>query len=291
MGNFKFGVSLRAVESRDQWAAKCRRAEEIGYDVITVPDHLGDRPSPFPALAVAATVTERPRVGPLVMNVPFYNPALLARDVSTTVQLTGDRLDLGLGAGHMKREFDDAGLPFHRAAERIDFLGETITELRRRLDDEGVKQPPLLIAGNSDGVLDLAAKHADIVGFAGLRQKRGEAPGTFDLDDAAAMDERVAFFRARAGSRAADVEFNLLVQRVRVTDDRRAAAEEWKADIEEPDISVEMLFDAPQLLFGSVDEIIGQLQARRDRYGFSYITVFEAELEKFAPVVRELTGR
>src|ERR1700712_1129830 len=124
MGNFKFGVSLRAVESRDQWVAKCRRAEEIGYDVITVPDHLG-RPSPFPALSVAATVTERLRVGPLVMNVPFYNPTLFARDVATTVQLTGDRLDLGLGAGHMKREFDDAGLPFHRAAERIGFLGET----------------------------------------------------------------------------------------------------------------------------------------------------------------------
>jgi alkanesulfonate monooxygenase SsuD/methylene tetrahydromethanopterin reductase-like flavin-dependent oxidoreductase (luciferase family) len=58
---------------------KCRRAEELGYDVITVPDHLG-KPSPFPALSVAAAVTERPRVGTMVINVPFYNPTLLARD-------------------------------------------------------------------------------------------------------------------------------------------------------------------------------------------------------------------
>jgi probable F420-dependent oxidoreductase len=290
MGNFRFGVSLRSVESRDQWIAKCRRAEEIGYDVITVPDHLG-MTSPFPALSVAAAVTERPRVGPLVMNVPFYNPALLARDVAATVRLSGDRLDLGLGAGHMKREFDDAGLPFRSAAERIGFLGETITEVRRRLDDEGVQQPPLLIAGNSDGVLDLAAKHADIAGFAGLRQKRGAAPGTFELDDATAMDQRVAFFRERAGSRAADVEFNLLVQRVTITGDRRAAAEEWQAALDQPGIDLETLLDAPQLLLGSVEEILGQLQARRERYGFSYISVFEAELEKFAPVVRELGGK
>src|ERR1700709_1520684 len=108
MGKFRFGVSLWSIGGRAQWMGKCRRAEEIGYDVITVPDHLG-RPSPFPALSVAATVTERLRRGPLVMNVPFYNPTLFARDVATTVQLTGDRLDLGLGAGHMKREFDDAG--------------------------------------------------------------------------------------------------------------------------------------------------------------------------------------
>jgi alkanesulfonate monooxygenase SsuD/methylene tetrahydromethanopterin reductase-like flavin-dependent oxidoreductase (luciferase family) len=84
MGNFKFGVSLRSAESREEWMAKCRKAEEIGYDVITVPDHLGaEKMSPFPALAVAAAVTERVRVGPLVLNVPFYNPALLARDIAT----------------------------------------------------------------------------------------------------------------------------------------------------------------------------------------------------------------
>jgi hypothetical protein len=69
MGKFRFGVSLRSIDGRDKWIRKCRRAEELGYDVITVPDHLG-APSPLPALAAAAAVTERPRLGPLVMNVP-----------------------------------------------------------------------------------------------------------------------------------------------------------------------------------------------------------------------------
>jgi len=290
MGNFKFGVSLRSIGGREEWIAKCRQAEEIGYDVITAPDHLGAKMSPFAALAVAAAVTERVRVGPLVLNVPFYNPALLARDIANTVRLSGDRFDLGVGAGHMKREFDDAGLPFNRASERIAYTAAAVAEIQRRLDDEVVKQPPLLIAGNSDGVLELAAAHADIVGFAGLRQKRGEAPGTFQLDSPAAMDERVAFFKQHAGQRAADVEFNMLVQRVRITDDRRAAAAEWAAELNQPDLDIDDLLDAPQLLLGTVVEIVDQLESRRNRYGFSYITVFEAELAKFAPIVQALTG-
>jgi probable F420-dependent oxidoreductase len=293
MGKFRFGVSLWSIGGRAQWMGKCRRAEELGYDVITVPDHLG-KPSPFPALSVAAAVTERPRVGTMVINVPFYNPTLLARDIAATVQLSGDRLDLGLGAGHMKSEFDDAGVPWHRAAERIDFLGRTLGELRRHLDDEGGEQPPLLIAGNSDGVLDLAAEHADIVGFAGLRQKAGEPPGTFQLDSAEAMDDRVSHVLTKASTGkavapAADIEFNMLVQSVSITDDRRVEAEAWHT--RSPNLSVDEVMEAPQLLFGSVTEMIEQLQARRERYGFSYVTVFEAELEKFAPIISELSGQ
>lgn len=290
MGRFRFGVSLRSIDGHAEWIRKCRRAEELGYDVITVPDHLGT-PSPFPSLAVAAAVTERPRVGPLVLNVPFYNIALLARDIATTVQLTGGRLDLGVGAGHTKSEFDDARLPFHRAAERIDFLGSALDELRRRLDDEGVSHPPLLIAGNSNAVLDLAARHADIARFAGLRQVPGEPSGTFKLDSADEMAARVAHFTGKAGDRGASIEFNMLVQKVALTEDRRGTATEWKARLPQHILGVDELLEAPQLLLGTVAEIIDQLLARRERYGFSYITVFEPELEQFAPVVKELSGQ
>ncbi|WP_328604387.1 TIGR03621 family F420-dependent LLM class oxidoreductase [Amycolatopsis sp. NBC_00345] len=290
MGKFKFGVSFRGVTDQAEWTAKCRRAEELGYDAITVPDHLGPgRPAPFPALVAAAAVTERPRVGTLVSNVPFYNLALFARDVASTHALTGGRLDLGLGSGHMKSEFDDAGLPWRKASERIDYLVGGLAELKTRLADEG-GLPRLLIAGNSDGVLRLAAEHADIAGFAGLRQDRGKPPGTFVLDNAEALDERVRFFRSLAGDR--EVEYNMLVQRVVVTEDRRAAAAEWHAETDgRTAAGVDELLNAPQLLLGTVDEIVEQLVARRERYGFSYVTVFEAMLETFAPVVAELRGR
>ncbi|WP_181770394.1 TIGR03621 family F420-dependent LLM class oxidoreductase [Amycolatopsis pittospori] len=289
MGKFKFGVNLWGAENRADWTAKCLRVEALGYDVISVPDHLGlGRNSPFPALTMAAAVTQRPRVGTLVSNVPFYNFALFARDVATTVKMTGDRLDLGLGSGHMKSEFDGAGLPWTPAKARIEYLADSLDHLREHFTEEGVTPPPLLLAGNSDGVLSLAARHADIVGFAGLRQAPGKPPGTFLLDDAERMDERVAFFRSGANGR--DPELNMLVQRVVVTDDRRAAAESWYE--EDPDgLNVDTLLETPQLLFGTVDEIVRQLQERRERYGFSYITVFQPMLETFAPVVKALSGQ
>lgn len=288
MGNFKFGVSLFRPGGRSEWIAKCRRAEELGYDVITVPDHLGTgRLAPFPVLAMAAAVTERPRLGTLVSNVPFYNLALFAREASSTAALLDGRLDLGLGAGHMKSEFDAAGLPWQNAATRIGYLEESLGYLRKHFEDEGLEHPRLLIAGNSDGVLELAAEHADVAGFGGLRQQPGKPPGTFKLDNAEAMDERVAYFRSRAGHR--DVEYNMLVQRVVVTDDRRAAAAAWHEETERSTVrDAGDLLDAPQLLLGTVEEIAGQLETRRERYGFSYITVFEPYLETFAPVIREL---
>ncbi|MET8847674.1 TIGR03621 family F420-dependent LLM class oxidoreductase [Amycolatopsis sp. NPDC004625] len=287
MGNFRFGVTLRGVGSRDEWIAKCRRAEELGYDVITVPDHLGTGLfAPFPVLAMAAAVTERPRLGTLVSNVPFYNLALFAREASTTATLLDGRLELGLGAGHMKAEFDAAGLPWQKASERIEYLGESVGYLRKHFEDEGIPMPRLLIAGNSDGVLDLAAEHADAVGFAGLRQQPGKPPGTFKLDNAEAVDERVAYFRTKASR---DLEYNMLVQLVEITDDREKAAEHWHELTERSAVAdARELLDAPQLLLGSVEEIAGQLEQRRERYGFSYITVFEAALETFAPVIREL---
>jgi probable F420-dependent oxidoreductase len=291
MGKFKFGVNLWQADSREDWVAKCLRVEALGYDVISVPDHLGPgRHAPFPALTMAAAVTRRPRVGTLVSNVPFYNFALFVREVSTTVKMTGGRLDLGLGSGHMKSEFDDAGLHWTPAKERIQYLADSLDHLREHFSEEGITPPPLLLAGNSDGVLSLAARHADIAGFAGLRQAPGKPPGTFRLDDAERMDERVAFFRSHTDGR--DPELNMLVQRVIVTDDRRGAAEAWREEVKDQDgLDVDTLLETPQLLFGTVGEIVQQLRDRRERYGFSYITVFEPMLETFAPVVKELSGQ
>lgn len=294
MREFRFGVGLRAIGGRDEWIAKCRQAEALGYDVITVPDHLapldgpaGDaRPAPFPALAVAAAVTDRVRVGSLVLNAPFYNPALLARDVTALTELSGNRLDLGLGAGHMKAEFDDAGLPWQPAADRIERLARTLDELRRRLHSP----PPLLLAGHSDGVLELAAARADIAGFAGLKHAPGYPPGTFLLASAAEMDERVAFLRAHAGNRADEVEQNMLVQHVAVTKDRHEAARHWKSLLPQRILDVDDLLEAPQLLLGEHEQIAEQLVRRRARYGFSYITVFEPAMAEFAPVLAELRG-
>ncbi|WP_216215078.1 TIGR03621 family F420-dependent LLM class oxidoreductase [Amycolatopsis aidingensis] len=291
MRRFRFGVSLRTIGSPAEWYAKCLRAEELGYDVVAVSDHLGPgRPAPFPAFAAAAAVTERVRFVPFVLNVPFYNPTLLAREVRTTAELTGGRLDLGVGAGHMKSEFEDAGLPWWPAAERIDFLERALAELRSRFAEEDAPAPPLLIAGNSDGMLSLAARHATIAGFSGLRQVPGHPPGTFRLATAAELAERVAFLHEQAGERVAEIEPNLLVQHVLRTEDPRAGLESWAAQIPQLGLGPEELLAAPQLLAGEPARMADLLRERRERYGFSYLTVFEPAMEDFASVIRELAG-
>jgi len=293
---FRFGVGLGSVGGRAEWTAKCQQAERLGFDVLQVPDHLGALAS-LPAVVAAAEAAQRCRVGTLVLNTGFYRPALLARDVVTTAELLDGRLELGLGSGHMKSEFDEAGLPWHPPDQRIDQLEQAIAEIGRRRDAVSSPAPAhapglsLLIGGNSDRVLRLAAKHADVVGFAGLVHARGHPPGTFRLLDAEAMDERVAYFVQHAAHRAGGVEAQMLIQKVAVTNDPRGEVERWKQQLPQVELGVDELLQAPQLLVGSTDDIIAQVREQRERYGFSYFTVFENAMDAFAPVVEALTGR
>ncbi|MGI5472578.1 LLM class F420-dependent oxidoreductase [Streptomyces sp. CA-132043] len=291
---FRFGVNTLAIASADEWRKKCRQAESIGYDVLLVPDHLG-MPAPFPALVAAAEATERPRVGTFVLNTGFWNPALLAREVATTDALTGGRLELGLGTGYVKAEHESAGLPWGGPGQRVGHLARTIEELDRLLaDPEHVPhavqtpRPPLLIGGNGPRMMRLTARHAEIAAFQGGRQAPGKPEGTLELATAEELDATVAGYREAAADRAVPAELNMLIQRVVITNDRRATAREFAAYFE--NLDEDQVLDAPTLLFGTVRQLADQLRERRERYGFSYITVLDAALETFAPVVEELRG-
>src|ERR1700749_3732732 len=109
MRPFRFSTNVFGLRSRDEFVAYCRDVEKFGFHTLFPPDHLGS-PSPFLPLVLATEVTERLRVGTMVLNVPFWNASLLAREVATTDVLTDGRFELGVGAGHMKWEFDAAGI-------------------------------------------------------------------------------------------------------------------------------------------------------------------------------------
>ncbi|MCK7626366.1 LLM class F420-dependent oxidoreductase [Streptomyces sp. RS10V-4] len=291
---FRFGVNLLTLESGPAWRAKCRRAEQLGYDVLLVPDHLG-WPSPFPALVAAAEATERPRMGTFVLNAGFFNPALLARDAATTDALTGGRLELGLGTGYVKDEHDAAGLPFGTPGERVDHLAHTVRELDRLLGDPEQlprpaqrPRPPLLIGGNGPRLLRLAARYAEIVAFTGGRQAPGKPEGTLELLPATEVAASVAAYRTYAADRAEPAELNILVQRVLVTGDRRAAAREFAGH--GVGVDEDQALEVPTLLIGTPAQMAEQLRERREQYGFSYITVLDTCLEEFAPVIEELKG-
>jgi probable F420-dependent oxidoreductase len=308
MGSFRFSSNIFGLKSRDEFVAMCRRAENYGYDTVFAADHLGHA-APFQAVVAAAAATERLRVGTLVVNVPFWNPALLAREIATADILTGGRLEVGLGSGHMKWEFDEAGIPWEPYGARADTLAATIGELSRLFTGDGYQQqaelrqrlgfppllpvqrhgfgghgPPLLVGGSGDRVLRIAAETADIVGIGGLFQLKGQPPGVFRLCTAAEADDRVRFARACAGARADTIEWHALTQVVTVTDDRRTAA----ADLAEQyrgTVTAEEILLNPFLFIGTTEEIAEQIIRNRDRYGFTHYTVHEPYLGAFAPVI------
>ncbi|MGW0813173.1 LLM class F420-dependent oxidoreductase [Streptomyces viridiviolaceus] len=289
---FRFGVNLMAAAPAEEWSAKCRRAEELGYDVILVPDHLG-MPAPFPALVAAARATERPRVGTFVLNAGFWNPALLAREVATTDALTGGRLELGLGTGYVRAEHDTAGLPFGSPRERVDHLRHTVEELDRLLGAEDhqprpVQRPgvPLLIGAGGDRMLELTARHADIAAFTGARSVPGSTTGELTPVTAEELDERVAHYQRLARDRKEPAELNLLIQMVFVTDDREAAVRPFLERV--PQLSSEQVLELPIVLAGTLEQITAQVRAQREWYGFTYLTVLEPYMEAFAPVMRAL---
>ncbi|MFD0775493.1 TIGR03621 family F420-dependent LLM class oxidoreductase [Streptomonospora algeriensis] len=299
MRKFRFGFSGRQ-DDIDRWMQVCRSAEEAGYDSVQVPDHLGAA-SPFALLAAAAAVTSRLRLGTLVLNNEFWNPALLAREAATVDRVSGGRLELGLGAGHMKSEFEAAGIPWRSHAERMERLERSIGELDRLFAEDGqeplphqVPRPPLLIGAHGDRGLELAARHADIVGFSGLSQIKGARMGNFRVADLEETRRRVDFVRTQAGQRADALEFNLLVQVVIVTDDaEKSAAEMAEAHAANGLDTARKVLDVPYVLIGTPAEIAAELIAHREEFGFSYVTThgpYREALSEVIPVVRDEAG-
>ncbi len=311
MKPFRFGVNVRHAQSRAEWAEKARKVEDLSYSTLTIPDHLTDLMAPIPALISAAEATKHIRVGTNVLNNDFRHPVLVAREAATIDLLTDGRLQLGLGAGSIRSEYEQAGLSFDRGRTRVERLSEAVTIIKGLLSGEEVTfsgrhyrvtghaiaptpvqkpRPPILIGGNGPRLLALAAREADIVGFSGITFKSG---GTASPDLSgwrpSSVDERVQRIRDIAGERYARLELNALVQRVVVTDDRHGAAEELASRW--PQLSANDILQSPYVLIGTVDQMVEDLTTRRQRWDISYYVVHEPYLDDFAHVVARLAGK
>jgi probable F420-dependent oxidoreductase len=201
--DFRFGFGLHAAHRPSSVRDWARRAEDMGYDVLHVPDHLG-APAPFPTLATAAAATDTLRVGTFVLNAGFYKAALLARDVTAMRDLTAGRLELGLGAGFVKEEFEAADIPFATARQRVDHLRHITEYLGERVPDV-----PILIAGNGDRLLTLAAQKANVIGLTG-----GDPSGA----EGDPLAERIEFVRNAAPERFDDLELNIAITAMPIDD-------------------------------------------------------------------------
>ena len=315
MRPFRFGVSARLAASgpggsRAAWADRARRIEQLGYSTLLIPDHLlPECLPPLVSLMSAADATTTLRVGTFVLNNDFRHPAVLAREAAAIDLLSDGRLELGLGAGHMQSEYTEAGLVYDPASVRVERLAESVTILKGLLAGEPVTfegrhyqihehraypspvqtpRPPILIGGHGRRLLSLAAREADIVGFAGLRHRKGGTEVDLSGFKATAVDERVRWVRSEAGARLADLELNVLTQRVVVGDDAEQAAADLAAQW--PALTPQDMLETPFVILGSVGQIVETLRARRERWGFSYYVIWEPLAEALAPVVARLAG-
>ncbi|BBZ30270.1 LLM class F420-dependent oxidoreductase [Mycolicibacterium madagascariense] len=269
--DFRFGFGLHAAARQSSVQEWAHRAEEMGYDVLHVPDHLG-APAPFPTLMTAAAATETLHVGTFVLNAGFYKPALLARDVAAMRDLTGGRLELGLGAGYVEAEFVAAELPFPTARERVDHLRHVTEYLAEHVHDV-----PILIAGNGNRLLTVAAQRAQIIGLTG---------GDPASEGGDPLAERISFVRNAAGDQFDDLELNIAITAMPIDDSGIPDLSITRRFL--PELTDEQLLRTPGVLSGSTSDIADEIRRYRDVYGVSYIIVQQPHAEAFAEVIAQL---
>ena len=267
---FRFAAELHRPFDDRSWADSVRELEALGYSTMFVPDHFSEGFGPIAAMATAAAATTTLNVGSLVLDCDFRHPAVLARELSTIDQLSEGRLEIGLGAGWKRLDYDQSGIPMDPPKVRVDRMIEHTQILKRLLAGETVtfagdhysiagldlipaahrrEGPPILIGGGARRVLRFAGATADIVGV-NASIHSGEidvAAGRDALPER--IDEKVEWVRAGAGDRFDQLEINAWLAFAEVTDDTATVA------------------DAIATLFETEAATLSELAARVDRFG------------------------
>jgi probable F420-dependent oxidoreductase len=291
---FRFGVVAAYAPSRTAWITTARRVEELGYSTLLMPDRVNiGSLAPLTALAVAAGATTSLRIGSYVFCNDYRHPVLLAREAATLDLLSEGRFELGLGAGVGPSEFQQLGIPFANAGTRVSRLEETLQLMKRLFTEEtvnftgkhytiiemkGYPRPvqkprlPILVAGAGERMLKLAAREADIVAIGSRITRQGADPAD------ATLEQKIAWIKEASGQRFTDLELSQTIYDMMITDSRTALSSQSGG----PPIPKRPL---------SIEQAVAQLLEQRDRYGFSYLQVYEGQMENFAPVVEQLSAK
>ncbi len=313
MRPFSFLAGFQKIADGATVAAEARRAESIGFDALVVPDHLIEQLSPIPTLATIAAATERLRIAAFVHNNDLRHPAVLAQDLASLDVLSNGRLDIAIGAGWNRPEYDAIGLPFDPVPVRQARLEEAIAVLKGSLGagpfsyagahytitdrdayPKPVQQPypPFLIGGGGRRTLALAGREANIVGLAPrvLAGQRSD-PGSLTL---AAAAEKIEWVREAAGERFDQLVFNVYPSSwpVTITDHARSEAGKVVDHLRgrsAVDLTEDEVLESPHLFIGSVEGLVEKLRMLRERLGISSFMC--GDLDELIPVVERLVGQ
>ena len=305
---FRFGVLGSNTQSHEEWITRVRQIEDLGYATLLMGDHieLGVLPASV-GLMAAAEATSTLRIGSYVFNNDFRHPILLAKEVAALDQLSGGRFDFGLGAGWMSSEYEQMGIPFEAPGIRVSrfeeglgiikkyftsdcvtFSGKyyTISNLKSVTKPLQQPHPPIMVGGAGKRMLSIAGREANIVALALTNLPNGG----WNMSEAtsAGMQQKLDWVRQAAHNRFDELELNVLVYVVIVTNERQAEAQRVARFF---GVSGEELLEMPFFLIGTVDQICNDLLLRRERYGISYTVVLNEHMQSFAPIVERLAGR
>ena len=246
---FRFSVGIHSAKSRAALQDKARRLEDLGFDALHLPDHLG-APAPFPVLTAIAAATSTVRLGTYVLNAGFYKPALLARDAAEVDQLSDGRLDLGLGAGYVRRGVRGrrAAIPERPATCRLPRARHHLSQEApaRRADPDRRQRK-----STADGGRPARRHH---------RADRRQSGAVADP-----LAERIEFVRSAAGDRFADLELNLAITAVPSDNSGKPDLSLTRRFV--PDLSDEELLALPAVLSGSPRDIADTLRGYRETTG------------------------
>jgi probable F420-dependent oxidoreductase len=307
---FRFAVQGTKARAGSEWRVLAERAEDLGYTTLFVADHyLGPGPAareaslppqhlaPIAAMATAAAVTTTLRVGCRVFCIDYHVPAVLAKEAATIDLLSDGRLEFGIGAGWSAAEYRAMGLTFEPAATRVDKLEEVVAFVKAHWSGEPLAEgysglplpvqqphPRIMIGGSKRRVLSLAAREADIVSLANVAFDAVNDAGRTPAEEAV---HRLGLVEEAAGDRLHGLDIESSPFFTAITDDPGAAAERVAEMLQIPP---DGLLDHPNVLIGTVDEVVERLQERRERFGVNYVTVQQAQIDEFAPVVARLRG-
>jgi probable F420-dependent oxidoreductase len=305
---FRFGAQLSYACTAEEWAAKARRVEDLGYATLCVPDHFDDQLAPLPALVAAAAATETLRVGTLVLDNDYRHPLLVAKEAATVDLLSGGRFELGMGAGWLSSDYEQSGIGWDPPGMRIDRLEEGLAVVKGLLAGGRFSfsgrhytvtghpgtprpaqrpRPPILVGGGGRRILSLAGREADIVSVNFDLSSGSIGPHLGVTATAGATAEKVGWVREAAGDRFGDLELSHTAYLTMVTDDRDAVAAGLGSGF---GLDAEQVLAMPNFAIGTVAQIADELQRRRDELGFSYVVVGGECHEAMAPVVERLTG-
>ena len=303
MRPFRFGVYGAVAPTMSAWRDQARTAEGLGYSTLYVSDHLDAQFGPLVALTVAAEATSTLHVGSFVLNNDLRHPVVLAKEIATLGLAAEGRIEVGLGAGWSRGDYEQAGIEFDELAVRVDRLGESLAVMKAlwtageanfagthytvrdaQCDPRPAAPPRVMVGGGSKRLLTLAAREADTVGIntsPGGGEKTADSQATLDR-----YDRCLSWVREAAQDRFDSIELQIVAFATRIVPSLRAAVRTATM----LGLPGEDALELPIVLLGTAEELCERLLARRERWGFSHIVVPVEAMASFAPVVARLAG-